>query len=173
MQNNTLSFFQPAPSKTPNILYHTTVFTNTPIDCIMTPPPTPPPDKINVNAIANPADDSIESLSSPTTLFSTDPSNVDSFLSEQCLPPALVDNRPKRKSNQQIASSPSRTKRPSRSFPHRAALRAVVRGVASASRRDVAHQAPRRVSPPSAAQSAFDNPLPPPLPLPPPPPPLS
>ena len=137
------------------------------------PPPTPPPDKINVNAIANPADDSIESLSSPTTLFSTDPSNIDSFLSQQCLPPALVDNRPKRKSNQQIASSPSRTKRPTRSFPHRAALRAVVRGVASASRRDVPHQAPRRVSPPSAAQSAFDNPLPPPLPLPPPPPPSS
>ena len=49
----------------------------------MTRPPVPPPDGIdvNVNTIANPANDSVEAMSSPTALFPINTSNIDSFLS--------------------------------------------------------------------------------------------
>ena len=130
--------------------------------------PDAPPDGINVNAIANPADYCIEALSSPTALFqinnSHDPSNLDSFLSQQCLPPVIADGRAKHKSNLPIATPPSSPKRratsATRSSPCRSALCAVVRGVAGASRRDAANRSPGRVSPPSVLQSVFDIPPP-------------
>ena len=140
-------------------------------------PPTPPPDGINVNDIANADDESTESLSSPIALFPSNnnlnPSNLNSFLSQQNLPPVLADSRAKRKSNTQIATSPSRPKRPAtsstRSSPCRLALRAVVCGVASVSHQtnDVvaSSQTPGRVSPPSVVQSVFDEHVRPPLSL--------
>ena len=155
-----LVIFWPRHPKSPNILYHTTIYTITPNHCIMSRPPTPPPDGIDLNAIANPTDDSIEAMSSPTALFSIDLSN------NHTPPPVRPDIRAKRKSNQLIAPASPRSpsKRPAtsatRSSPCRSAFRAVVRAAASCL--DGTNQVPRRVSPPSVLQSVFDDPLPPP-----------
>ena len=126
----------------------------------MSRPPTPPPDGIDINAIVNPIDDSIEAMSSPTALFSIDRFN------NHTPPPVRPDIRAKRKSNQLIAPASPRSpsKRPAtsatRSSPCRSAFRALVRAAASC--RDGTNQVPRRVSPPSVLQSVFDDPLPPP-----------
>ena len=128
----------------------------------MSRPPTPPPDAIDLNAIANPTNESTETLSAPTALFQSDPSTIDSFLSEQCIHPAMAIGREKRKSHASIATSPSRPKRratsSSGSSPCRTAIRAVVRAAASCI--DATNPVPRRVSPPSVVQSVFDPPPP-------------
>ena len=130
----------------------------------MSRPPTPPPDAIDLNAIANPTNESTETLSAPTALFQSDPSTIDSysFLSEQCIHPAIANGREKRKSHASIATSPSRPKRratsSSGSSPCRTAIRAVVRAAASCI--DATNRVPPRVSPPSVVQSVFDPPPP-------------
>ena len=59
-------------------------------------------DAIDLNAIANPTNESTETLSAPTALFQSDPSTIDSFLSEQCIHPAIANGREKRKSVQNV-----------------------------------------------------------------------
>ena len=104
MQTLSSSFFNPNSSTLP---YNTN--NNTPLAFIMSRPPnpTPPPDTIDLNAIANPTNESAEILSAPTALFQSDPSTIDSFLSEQCIHPAIANGREKRKSHASIATSPS------------------------------------------------------------------
>ena len=122
-------------------------------------PPTPPPDRIDLNDIANPADDSIDAISLPIALFAIDVAVALSIAATQLL---LLPARSAK--SIAAAASPPRSKRPatslSRSSPCRSAFHTFV--CVAASFLDGQNQVLLRVSPPSVLQSVFDDPPPPP-----------